>query len=45
MSKFEAVFLLSPDLSSVNLKKEEESFIKLLIGLSGSIFSQEDWGL
>ena len=45
MSKFEAVILLSPDLSSENLKKQEESFIKLLIGLSGSIFSKEDWGL
>jgi len=45
MSKFEAVILLSPDLSSVNLKKQEESFKKLLNGFSGSIFSEEDWGL
>ena len=45
MSKFEAVILLSPDLSSANLKKQEESFKKLLIGLSGSVFSEEDWGL
>ena len=45
MSKFEAVILLSPDLSSENLKQQEESFKKLLIGLSGSIFSKEDWGL
>ena len=45
MSKFEAVILLSPDLSSTNLKKQDESFKKLLIGLSGSIFSKEDWGL
>ena len=45
MSKFEAVILLSPDLSSANLKKQEDSFKKLLIGLSGSIFSNEDWGL
>ena len=45
MSKFEAVILLSPDLSSANLKKQEESFKKLLIELSGSIFSKEDWGL
>ena len=45
MSKFEAVILLSPDLSSANLKKQEDSFKKLLIGLSGSIFSKEDWGL
>ena len=45
MSKFEAVILLNPDLSSANLKKQEDSFKKLLIGLSGSIFSKEDWGL
>ena len=45
MNKFEAVILLSPDLSSANLKKQEDSFNKLLIELSGSIFSKEDWGL
>ncbi len=45
MSKFEAVILLSPDLSSTNLEKQEESFKKVLIGFSGSIFSKEDWGL
>ena len=45
MSKFEAVILLNPDLSSVNLKKQEDSFKKLLIGLDGSVFSKEDWGL
>ena len=45
MSKFEAVILLSPDLSSANLKKQEDSFNKLLIGLDGSVFSKEDWGL
>tara|TARA_B100001964_G_scaffold175255_1_gene193023 strand:+ start:52 stop:378 length:327 start_codon:yes stop_codon:yes gene_type:complete len=45
MSKFEAVILHSPNLSSANLKKQEESFNKLLIGLSGSILSKEDWGL
>jgi len=45
MNKFEAVILLSPDLTSANLKKQEDSLEKLLIGLSGSIFSKEDWGL
>ena len=45
MSKFEAVILLSPDLTSTNLKKQEDSFEKLLIGLNGSVFSKEDWGL
>ena len=45
MSKFEAVILLNPDLSYKNLKKQEDSFNKLLIGLDGSVFSKEDWGL
>ena len=45
MSKFEAVILLSPDLSSANLKKQEDSFKKLLVRLNGSISSEEDWGL
>ena len=45
MNKFEAVILLSSDLSSENLKKQEESFKKLLVGLNGSVFSKEDWGL
>ena len=45
MSKFEAVIMLSPDLSSTDLKKQENSFKKLLSELSGSIFSEENWGL
>ena len=45
MNKFEAVILLSPDLSSANLKKQEDSFKTMLNGMSGSIFSEEDWGL
>jgi len=45
MNKFEAVILLSPDLSSANLKKQEDSFKKQLIGFSGSIIAEEDWGL
>ena len=45
MCKFEAVIMLSPDLSSANLKKQEESFKKLLDELNGSVFSKEDWGL
>ena len=45
MSKFEAVILLSPDLSVDNLKKQEDSYNKELIELGGSIISQEDWGL
>ena len=42
MNKFEAVILLSPDLSSTDLKKQEDFFKKKLIELSGSIVSQED---
>ena len=45
MNKFETVILLSPDLSSENLKKQEDSFTKYLIELSGSVISKEDWGL
>ena len=45
MNKFEAVILLSPDLSSTDLKKQEDFFKKQLIELSGSVVSQEDWGI
>ena len=45
MNKFEAVLLFSPDLTSTNLKEQEESFKSKLAELSGSIISQEDWGL
>ena len=45
MNKFEAVILLSPDLSSTDLKKQEDFFKKQLIELSGAIVSQEDWGI
>ena len=45
MSKFEAVILLSPDLSSTNLEKQKDSFEKHLLKLSGTIIAKEDWGL
>ena len=45
MSKFEAVIMLSPDLSSANLEKQEDSFKKHLSELSGNIIAEEDWGL
>ena len=45
MSKFETVVLFSPELSSANLKKEENLFEKLLKTINGDIISQEDWGL
>ena len=45
MNKFEAVILLSPDLSSANLEKQVDSFKNHLIKLSGNIIAEEDWGL
>ena len=45
MSKFEAVILVSPDLSSTNLLKQEDSFKKHLLKLGGTIIAEEDWGL
>ena len=45
MNKFEAVILYSPDLSTTNLKEQEETFKKLLSNNEGSIFAIEDWGL
>ena len=45
MSKFEAVILLSPDLTSANIKKQDESFKKYLFQLSDNIIAEEDWGL
>ena len=45
MSKFEAVIMLSPDLSSANLEKQENSFKEHLLKLSGNIIAEEDWGL
>ena len=37
MNKFEAVVLLSPDLSSTNIQEQEDSFKKLLSDNNGSI--------
>ena len=45
MSKFEAVILLSPDLSSANLEKQNDSFEQHLNKLSGTVIAKEDWGL
>ena len=45
MSKFEAVILLSPDLSSANLENQNDSFEKHLYKLGGTIIDKEDWGL
>ena len=45
MSKFEAVVLYSPDLSTIILSKQEELFKKQLTDSDGNIISEEDWGL
>ena len=45
MSKFEAVILYSPVLTTSNLKKQEDSFKKQLSQVSGTIIAQENWGL
>ena len=45
MSKFEAVILYSPVLTTSNLKKLEDSFKKQLSKVSGTIIAQENWGL
>ena len=45
MNKFEAVLLISPDLSNPIIKKEEESFLSNINSLKGEIISTENWGL
>ena len=45
MSKFEAVVLYSPDLSTIILSKQEELFKKQLTDSDGNIISEENWGL
>ena len=45
MKKFEAVVLLSPDLSNPNIDKEESFFIKNIENSDGKIIAQENWGL
>ena len=45
MNKFEAVIMFSPDLLSANIKKQEDSFKKDLLKLSGNIIAEEDWGI
>ena len=45
MNKFEAILLYSPDLSSTNIKEQEDSFKKMLSDSKGSINDSEDWGL
>ena len=45
MKNFEAVLLLSPDISSVSRDKYNDNFIKIINDNSGNIVEKEDWGL
>ena len=45
MNKFEAILLLSPEISSSSKKKLSSDFEKLIKENSGVIINTEDWGL
>ena len=45
MNKFEAVLLISPELSSQALNSELDKFKKLILDKTGKIVAEEDWGL
>ena len=45
MTKFEAVLLFSPDLSTPIIAKEEDQFRTNIEGQDGKIINIEDWGL
>ena len=45
MNKFEAVLLISPDLSSTIINNEEKNFIQNIENFDGIIVNKEDWGL
>ena len=45
MNKFEAVLLISPEISNDQLKKELDTFDSILSTNKGSIINKEDWGL
>jgi len=45
MSKFEAVVLFNPDLSSPVLLSEDGDFVSMIEKSDGKIFSSEEWGL
>ena len=45
MKKFEAVLLLSPDLSKPLIDNENENFSKTIETGQGKVISIEDWGL
>ena len=45
MNKFEAVLLLSPDLSTNLIGDEEKNFIQNIENNDGKVINTEDWGL
>ena len=45
MNKFEAVLILSPEISSQTIKNEIEKFKTLIDNNKGKIIQEEDWGL
>ena len=45
MNKFEAVLLISPEISNPQLKKEIEEFENNIKNIDGNIVNKEDWGL
>ena len=45
MNKFETVILLTPDISTTIVDKEEEFFLNSILKNEGKIINQEDWGL
>tara|TARA_B100001250_G_scaffold267551_1_gene230793 strand:- start:413 stop:739 length:327 start_codon:yes stop_codon:yes gene_type:complete len=45
MNKFEAVLLISPEISNDQLKKELENFNSILNTNNGNIINKENWGL
>ena len=45
MKKFEAVLLISPEISSQELKNENLKFKELITNSKGKVTNEEDWGL
>ncbi len=45
MNKFEAVLLISPEISTTSKKNLIDQFTKLINDNSGNIINNEDWGL
>ena len=45
MNKFEAVLLVSPEISNSQLNKELENFENLLANRKGKLINKENWGL